>query len=160
MVKVNESAQKIVFSTLLFTAGTLLFTRFDYLIHHDLYNYGLQYSPNWFLINQILYFSLYQYMILLIWLYVKNWRVILMFEAFTLTAGQDLIFFTVWNNLQFPKEQWTWTPFYKIFGYWTTEMQIAFTLTAIMFAAFIAKNVRKRLVWKFEELLKEEKEAK
>jgi hypothetical protein len=61
-------------------------------------------------------------------------------EAFVLSAGQDLIFFGVWGKAEFPTGQWTWMASYKLFGTWTTQMQIAFTAIATVAAIIFVRT--------------------
>jgi hypothetical protein len=64
---------------------------------------------------------------------------LLVFEAFVLSAGQDLIFFGLWNRGVFPLGDWTWMPFYTVFGAWTTMAQFLFTASLTLASCLICK---------------------
>jgi len=122
--------RKSLVSVGVFLLATLIFTRLDFLIHSELYGYGLIFSQDWFRTNQVVYSLMYQVVILMVYLYSRNWRLSLILEAFVLTCGQDLIFYG-WNGFAYPTCDWTWMPFYAFFGSWTTMHQFYLTLSAV-----------------------------
>jgi hypothetical protein len=129
--------QRLAIACVIFVFATLLFTRIDYLINCELYKYGLQYSDAWFAADSIVYFLLFQMVIVWIYLFTRSWKLCVVLEAFVLPGGQDLIFYGVWGKMQFPTGEWTWMLAYKLFGTCTTQIQVAFTgiatLVAIIF---------------------------
>jgi hypothetical protein len=126
-----QKTQKLVIASVLFVFATLLFTRIDYLINCDLSKYGLQYNNSWSVIYSPIYFLLFQITIVWTYLFTRSWKLCIVLEAFVLSASQDLIYFGVWGKGQFPTGQWTWMPLYKVFGTWTTQMQMGCTVIAI-----------------------------
>jgi hypothetical protein len=118
-----------------FSCLVLIYTRLDYLVNDELYFYGLKFSGNWFVTNQIVYILLYQSGILTLQLYHKNLKLTLFLEAFVVTSTQDLVFFGLWNHGVFPVAQWTWTTYYALIGFWNTNTQILASFTVFAGAA-------------------------
>jgi hypothetical protein len=134
--------QRLLLSTILFIAVVLIFTRIDYLIHSELYESGLVYNDSWFWTSQILYFAMYQAAIIMLYLYSRSKRLLIIFEAFVLTGGQDFVFFGIWNAGVFPDPSliWTWTVAYHLFGFpWNTWFNLWLTSVATGAAVFVAK---------------------
>jgi len=117
------------FAVLLFFFGVLLFTRVDFFVNASLYNYGLQFSENWYSEYLILYGLCYQLLILSLLVYTRSLKLFVFMEVFVLTSTQDLVFFGLWQGA-FPRIEWSWTPFYRIFGTWTTTHQILLSFSA------------------------------
>jgi len=124
---VNRS---FVVSLVFFVFFVLLFTRIDYLVNGDFYEFGLQFSWDWYIIWGILYALLYQSTIVLLHLFHRDWRFTIICESFVLSATQDLIFYLVWAP-SFPQGQWVWMPYYLWFGFWTTLNQILFSTLSV-----------------------------
>jgi hypothetical protein len=61
-------------------------------------------------------------------------------EVFVLTATQDLVYFGLWQG-SFPRIEWLWTPFYWIFGSWTTTHQILLSFSANLLSLLIIIGV-------------------
>jgi hypothetical protein len=120
----------------LFLFAVLILTKLDFLVNTTLYEYGLQFSYGWYQEYTFLYALSYQLVLLLLYLWTRDWKSILVLEGFVLSAGQDLIFFAVWNG-SFPDGQWAWTIFHQIFGFWNTGIQVFLTVSATL-AGFIA----------------------
>ena len=127
---------------LIYSIAVVLYTGIDYLIHSDLYRYGLQYDDFWFWKSQILYFVLYQVLLLALYFYNRNWRLMLVLEIFTITGGPDLIFFSLWDRMSFPNGDWTWMLMYKLLGRWTTMMQVMLTGACTAIAVLVAHTKR------------------
>jgi hypothetical protein len=122
---------KAVIAVLLFAISVLLLTRMDYLVNAQLYQFGLTFSESWAITYWALYILLYQLFIIVLLLFCKNWKLGLVFEVFTLTSSQDLVYFGVWSGGVFPKGNWTWMFLYKVFGFWNTQSQILLTATSL-----------------------------
>jgi hypothetical protein len=116
-------------AVLLFFFGVLLFTRVDFFVNASLYNYGLKFNENWYGEYLILYALCYQFLILLLLVYTRNLKLFVFMEVFVLTSTQDLAYFGLWQGA-FPKIEWSWTTFYRIFGTWTTTHQILLSFSA------------------------------
>ena len=112
-----------ILAVLLFFFGVLLFTRIDFLINNSLYGYGLHFSENWYAEYTSLYALCYQLLILSLFVYSRNLKLLALMEVFALTSTQDLVYFGLWQG-SFPIIEWSWMPFYRILGSWTTAHQI------------------------------------
>jgi hypothetical protein len=66
-------------------------------------------------------------------------------EIFVLTSTQDLVYFGLWEGA-FPHIEWSWMPFYRIFGSWTTTHQIMLSFSAnLLFSlAIILRSLTKQ----------------
>ena len=113
---------------MLFFLGVLLFTRIDFLINNSLYGYGLSFSENWYVEYTGLYALCYQLLILSLFVYSRNLKLLALMEVFALTSTQDLVYFGLWQG-SFPTIEWSWMLFYRIFGSWTTTHQILLSLS-------------------------------
>lgn len=116
------------------------------MVHGVHYAYGLQFSFDWANIDWAIYFFECQGAVLASALIARSLALLLVYEAFVLTATQDLIFYGLWHNFLriapqqptvFPTGDWTWMPLHSIFGIWTTTMQFTFSLSSIVLASFI-----------------------
>jgi hypothetical protein len=125
---------------LLFVIGVLVFTRMDFLINSLLYNYGLRFSQNWYVQYTGLYLLCYQLLILSLFAYSRNFKFLLLTEVFVLTCTQDLIYFGLWQGA-FPTAEWTWMPFFNIFGTWTTTYQLLLSFSTNIIAALVVLAV-------------------
>ena len=123
--------RKTIEALTLFTLFILVLTGLDYVVHGDLYNYGLQFNIEWANKYWILYAFTYQIICASMFLHTRSWKVLVFTEAFVLTCTQDLVYFMVWGGGHFPVGDWTWMPFYNLLGTWTTAMQIILSCTAI-----------------------------
>jgi hypothetical protein len=117
-----------VVAVLLFLVGVLLFTRIDFLINKSLYDYGLRFSQNWYGEYTTLYMLCYQFLIISLFVYSRNFKLVLLMEVFVLTYTQDLVYFGLWQGA-FPSANWTWMPLFKFFGSWTTGYQLLFSFS-------------------------------
>jgi hypothetical protein len=124
--------KKWIIGLIAFFCLVLIYTRMDYLINHDLYSYGLTFSDNWFLTNQVTYILLYQSAILILYMYHRSVRLTILFEAFVVTSTQDLVYFGLWNNGVFPTNEWTWTIYYFLIGVWNTTTQFLTSSVVIL----------------------------
>jgi hypothetical protein len=127
--KKTEMKRKNLFAILLFFFGVLLFTRVDFLVNESLYHYGLHFNENWYAEYTNLYALYYQFLILSLLVYTRNLKLLVFMEVFVLTSTQDMVYFGLWQGA-FPKIDWWWTPFYRIFGSWTTTQQILLSFSA------------------------------
>ena len=141
-----------------------LLSRIDFIVHRDLYRYGLQFSYEWANEYWITYFASYAYFSMVIgfiyWLASNRTRNDLKISVgliATVTLLQigglaDIIFFSLWaKGLPPDSVMWWWMPWYQIFGVWTSSIQIAFMMLmslAVMimwikilgFSNFVAKQ--------------------
>src|SRR3989304_2850088 len=115
--------RKDLIAVLLFILGVLLFTRIDFLINNSLYGYGLEFSENWYVEYTCLYALCYQLFIFSLLAYSKNVKFFVLMEVFVVTSTQDLVYFGLWQG-GFPATEWSWMPFFRVFGSWTTPHQI------------------------------------
>ena len=134
-----------IFAILLFFFGVLLFTRIDFFVNASLYNHGLQFNENWYAEYTTLYTLCYQFLILSLFVYTKNLKFFVFMEIFVLTSTQDLVYFGLWQGA-FPQIEWSWMPFYRIFGTWTTTHQIllSFSANLLVWLAIILLPLRKQ----------------
>ena len=130
-----------------------LLSRIDFIVHGDLYRYGLKFSYEWANQYWITYFAAYAHFSIVIgfiyWLASnrtkKDLRVSigLAATASLLQIGglADIIFFSLWaGGLPPDNVIWWWTPWYQIFGVWTSSMQIV--LMILMSLAVVLMWVR------------------
>lgn len=137
--------RKNLFAVLLFFFGVLLFTRIDFFVNASLYNYGLKFNENWYAEYTTLYTLCYQLLILSLFVYTRNLKLFVFMEIFVLTSTQDLVYFGLWQGA-FPQIEWSWMPFYRIFGTWTTTHQIMLSSSAnlLVWLAIILLPLRKQ----------------
>jgi hypothetical protein len=121
--------RKNLVAILLFFLGVLLFTRLDFFVNASLYNYGLQFSENWYGEYLVLYGLCYQFLILSLLVYTKSPRLLVFMEVFVLTSTQDIVYFGLWQGA-FPNIEWSWTVFCRIFGSWTTMQQVLLSFSS------------------------------
>ncbi|MFQ5758726.1 MAG: hypothetical protein ACE5IF_03530 [Candidatus Bathyarchaeia archaeon] len=136
-------------STLVFLFFSLM-SRIDFIVHSTLYNYGLQFSYQWANEYWIAYCAVFFSFSLLIgfmyWLGSnKNKRDRKISLALTTTVNlltiagtADLMMFLLWAG-RLPPENviWWWTPWYQIFGVWTSSLQLAFATMIFLIMAFV-----------------------
>ena len=134
---------RIVLAIMLFFLFIMLFTRLDFLINNSLYDYGLRFDEAWYLPYSILYGLSYQCLILLLVFYAKSLKFFVFAEVFVLTSSQDLVYFGLWQN-GFPSHEWAWSPFFSIFGSWTTTHQFVLSFSALMLASALLLRFPKR----------------
>ncbi len=139
--------QWLIISVATFLVGTVIFSGRDYLIHHDLYGWGLQADMSWILKDWLIYFFELQAVAVACVLIARSHRLSLLifFEAFILSSTQDLIFFGLWGYGSFPSESWTWMYNYQFFGVWTTPMQLAYSGFALLFGGLAAYYLPKKM---------------
>ena len=126
--------RRLLFGALLFFLTVLLLTRLDFLVNKSLYAFGLRYDEGWYVEYSLLYALLYQAVIVMLALYTKSLRFVAFTEVFVLTSSQDLVYFGLWQG-GFPGIQWAWTPFFHLFGTWTTANQLMLSFSANAFVA-------------------------
>ena len=120
-----------------------LLSRLDFIVHRDLYHYGLQFSYEWANEYWIIYFTSYVYFSIVLgliyWLASNRTRndlkvslgLFITVNLLHLGGLADMIFFGLWaGGLPPDSVMWWWMPWYQIFGVWTSSMQIV--LMAIM----------------------------
>ncbi len=120
-----------ILSIFLFSFFVLVLTGIDYIIHADLYNFGLQFSLAWANPYWVLYFSTFQFVSLSCALIARSWRLLLVYEMFSLCVGQDLVFYLVWNHSVFYSGEWSWMLLYHVFGTWQTIHQISLVMISM-----------------------------
>ena len=114
-----------------------LMSRIDFIVHQDLYHYGLQFSYEWANEYWITYFASYAYFSIVIgfiyWLASNRTRndlkvsagLVITVNLLQIGGLADIIFFSLWaGGLPPDSIMWWWTPWYQIFGVWTSSMQI------------------------------------
>jgi hypothetical protein len=143
--KKTEMKRENLFAFLLFFFGVLLFTRVDFLINNSLYSYGLQFNENWYAEYSSLYALCYQFLIFVLLVYTRNLKLFVFMEIFVLTSTQDLVYFGLWQGA-FPQTEWSWMPFYRIFGTWTTTDQalLSFSANLLVLLAILLLPLRKQ----------------
>ena len=127
-----------------------LLSRIDFIVHQDLYNYGLQFSYKWANEYWITYFASYAYFSIVIgfiyWLASNRTRNDLKISVgliATVTLLQigglaDIIFFSLWaGGLPPDSVTWWWMPWYPVFGVWTSSMQIVLMAFMSLIVAFM-----------------------
>jgi hypothetical protein len=153
-----------------------LLSRIDFIVHGDLYHYGLRFSYEWANEYWITYFAAYAYFSIVIgfiyWLASnrtkKDLRISIGLAAtvnLLLIGGlADIIFFSLWaKGLPPDNVVWWWTPWHRILGVWTSSMQIALMVLMslavvfmwvriLSFSSFVAKQAA---IETFERSIKE-----
>jgi len=127
-----------------------LMSRIDFIVHQDLYHYGLQFSYEWANEYWITYFASYTYFSIVIgfiyWLASNRTRNDLKVSAGLATTVNllqigglaDILFFSLWaGGLPPDSVMWWWTPWYQIFGVWTSSMQIILMAFMSLVIAFM-----------------------
>jgi hypothetical protein len=139
MPKISKN-QWIAISVVSFLIATTILAGRDWLIHHDLYSYGLQANWTWINWDWTIYFLELQAVAVVCVLIARSHRLslLILFEAFILSSTQDLLFFGVWGQGAFPTTSWDWMLWAKIFGEWTTPMQFALSAIALSVGALVA----------------------
>jgi hypothetical protein len=122
----------------IFGISVLLLTKLDFLINNVLYGFGLSFSEAWYHEYMVLYFLAYQLIAFVLYAYTRNLKLLAFFEVFVLTSSQDLVYFGLWE-MSFPATAWTWTIYYRIFGFWNTTNQILLSVTCLAFSALLIR---------------------
>lgn len=146
----------VVVSLLFFGFGVFAVSARDYMVHGIHYSYGLYYSHGWADIDTYMYILETQFVALAAAVISRRVEMVFPYEAFVLSAGQDLVFFGFWHNLLrmaphqptvFPVGDWEWMAFYQWFGTWTTTIQFIFTIAATfagVVLALLLASIRKQ----------------
>jgi hypothetical protein len=127
----NRLNRKVVLGLALFFIGVILLEGNGYIIHHDLYEQGLQFSPAWVEKDNLIKLALYQFLIFTVLFVHESWPVWALTEVFWVTCSHDLVFYLIWNRGVFPAEDWSWLPFFSIFGHWNLASQVMLSLTSL-----------------------------
>ena len=127
-----------------------LLSRIDFIVHGDLYHYGLQFSYEWANAYWITYFVVYAYFSLVIafiyWLASNKTRkdlkislgLVATVNLLLIGGLADIIFFSFWaGGLPPDNVVWWWTPWYHIFGVWTSSMQIVLMILMSLVVVFM-----------------------
>jgi hypothetical protein len=61
-----------------------------------------------------------------------------------------LVFYLVWNRGVFPAGDWSWLPFFNIFGHWTTLNQSILSIASMVSAGFLLWLAKR---WKSARIL-------
>lgn len=146
MCWVKKTNRRIIAGLVFFVSGVVLLEGNGYLIHHDLYQYGLTWSPIWADKDLLIKVALYQFLIFMLLLYHKSWRLFTITEVFWLSSAQDLLFYLVWGGGIFPSGDWTWMPNYCFFGHWTTADQVIWSVSLVCTSAVMTRLIRRRLL--------------
>lgn len=136
----------IIVSGLLFVCSILLLSGIDHVVHTDLYSYGLRFSMAWANSYWTLYTLILQIVVIACVLIGKNLKLLIVYEAFVLSKGQDLIYYLVWNNGVFPSGNWEWQEFYAWFGKWNTLNQVSLVASALLLSSVILCVTRNKSV--------------
>jgi hypothetical protein len=139
-----EQHKRLIATAGLFACGILLLTKLDHIINSTLYGYGLKFSTDWYWQYSVVYFVLLQGVVVLLYVFARRREILLLCEAFVLSGTQDFIYFGVWNGGVFPEGQWNWTPYYWMFGSWTTASQAALSAGSLLLAFLIEAFLRWR----------------
>jgi hypothetical protein len=142
--------RRVVLGVVLFFTAVVLLEGNGYLIHHDLYEQGLQYSEDWAVRDNLIKIALYQFVIFTTFLYHRSWSVWILTEVFWFTCSQDLVFYFVWNKGVFPAGNWVWLPFFRIFGHWTTLDQSILSMASLFSVGFLLWLSKR---WKLARIL-------
>jgi hypothetical protein len=142
--------RRVVLGVVLFFIAVVLLEGNGYLIHHDLYEHGLRYDEAWAGKDNLIKMALYQFVIFTILLIHRSWPVWILTEVFWGTCSQDLFFYLVWNKGVFPAGDWSWLPFFCIFGQWTTLNQSILSITSMVSVGFLLWLAKR---WKLARIL-------
>lgn len=141
----------VVISVVCFLVFTVFASGRDYLIHHELYSFGLQADMSWIGQDWLIYWFELQLVAFVCAFLVKGYRVHLLvfYEFFINSSCQDLLFFGLWNKMSFPVDSWDWMYWAYLFGSWTTEQQIFLSGICLIVGALIAVLLPKKIgKWK------------
>jgi hypothetical protein len=141
--------KNVLLGVVLFFIAVVLLEGNGYLIHHDLYEYGLRYNEAWAGKDNLIKIALYQFVIFTLLLVHKSWRVWVLTEVFWYTCSQDLFFYLIWNKGVFPAGDWVWIPFYSVFGRWTTIDQSILSISSVVFVGVLLGLARE---WKLSRV--------
>ncbi|MFQ5999151.1 MAG: hypothetical protein ACE5J6_00095 [Candidatus Bathyarchaeia archaeon] len=127
-----------------------LLSRIDFIVHGDLYHYGLQFSCEWANEYWITYFVAYAYFSIVIgfmyWLASNRTRkdlkvslgLIATVNLLLIGGLADIIFFGLWaGGLPPDSIVWWWVPWYQIFGVWTSSIQIVLMVFMSLVVVFM-----------------------
>jgi len=127
-----------------------LLSRMDFIVHGDLYHYGLKFSYEWANEYWITYFAAYAYFSMVIgfvyWLASNRTRkdlkislgLIATVNLLLIGGLADIMFFSLWaGGLPPDSFMWWWLPWYQIFGVWTSSMQISLMALMSLVTAFM-----------------------
>jgi len=127
-----------------------LLSRIDFIVHGDLYHYGLRFSYEWANQYWVTYFAVYAYFSIVIgfiyWLASNRTKKDLKVSiGLTATVNllqigglADILFFSLWaKGLPPDNVVWWWMPWYKIFGVWTSSMQIVLMVLMSLIVMFM-----------------------
>ena len=87
----NRLNGKVVLGLALFFIGVVLLEGNGYIIHHDLYEQGLQFSPDWVEKDNLIKLALYQFLIFTVLFVHESWPVWALTEVFWVTCSHDLV---------------------------------------------------------------------
>jgi hypothetical protein len=133
---------KTVYYLIPFFVSVFLYTYLDWVVNGLLYEYGLQFSNEWYGTYSIAYFLLYQFTITLLTVASRSWRLLFFMEVFTLSNTQDIIYFLTWNG-GFPSGEWTWMNLYGIIGTYTTSTQLMLSVIVLATAYLVVTRIKR-----------------
>jgi hypothetical protein len=137
MLRALREQRRLLAGAGVFACGILLLTKLDFIINSTFYSYGLKFSMDWYWQYSVVYFVLLQCFAVGSFLLAHRRELLILAEAFVLSGTQDLVYFGVWNGGVFPPGQWNWTPYYWMFGSWTTAHQVALSVSSLIVAGSI-----------------------
>ncbi len=133
------------------TLMVLLWTRIDFVVHYDAYIQPNIFIPTekWLISYWIPYFIQYYVLTAVFLVISKSWKHTIPMAIFFGATGADLIYY-LWNGFSFPVAQWTWMPWYKMFGFWTTQAQLTWVfgltiISVLTISTFRVKHIRQFL---------------
>ena len=129
----------------IFALSVVVLTGLDYIVNMTLYDYGLEFSMKWAMTYWTFYALAYQLIVLGCWRITRDTRVLFALELFVLSGTQDLVFFSLWNGGAYPPGDWTWLPFYWVFGRWNTTDQLVWSAMWTTVAAAVLMFPKKKL---------------
>jgi len=132
-----RARKRLLLGAGVFSAGILLLTKLDHIVNSTLYGFGLQFSMDWYWQYSVAYLFLLQGLVLLAYLFSRSRELLLFAEAFVLSGTQDLVYFGIWNGGDFPSGQWSWTPYFQLFGSWTNLHQVLLSAACLMGASLV-----------------------
>jgi len=118
-------------SITLFIILIVFLTGRDYVTHGLLYEYGLLYNPEWVRIDWWIYFAQLYAAATACAFIAKSWKLLVVYCAFIYSSAQDLVFYAVWMQMQFPVGDWKWMGNYHLFGTWQTSHQVLFSFAIV-----------------------------
>lgn len=145
-----KAVYKAAFVTAVVFVFFCLMSKFDFIVHEKLYNYGLFFSYEWALDYWITYWS--AFIVFSVIITVMYWlgsgktmgdlmfslTVCLTINLLMIGGVQDLLFFLLWGDgLPGYEVVWWWSPWIYVFGTWNSSMQLVLSSLIVSVNVFI-----------------------